>query len=125
MEKSEVESYLSKLREACLFYVKGDALALGAMVTLASTLKFEQKEIINYAISNVWLLVAIGFLIACGMLIESEITTTVGTTDTVLNAKKVKSLRTLYRMYVGLQVAGLTFFLGWTAKSIDLMSKAI
>jgi len=58
------EKLLVRLREGSLFLVKSDGVTLAALGTLASVFKIEGRQALEAAASLVWLLKALGFLLA-------------------------------------------------------------
>ena len=124
MDKATTDSLLVRLREAVLFYVKGNVLVLGGIVAVATALKLEKTEIISAAASNMWLLFTLGILFTFGLGLESAITTAVTSDDPHKNAKMISALRRAYSGYVLLQLLGLGVLLGSVAAYLDLFGAA-
>jgi hypothetical protein len=122
MEKLELESLLSRLREAALFLVKGDALALGALFTLVSTFKLEPPQVLGVAMSYRWVLQAIGGLIALGLLYEAILTVSHGSDDLKKNQKIANLTRYMYFVFGLLQIFVLVWVLGFLAGYLGSMS---
>lgn len=56
-----------RLREACLFLIKSDGLALAALATLASLLKLEGPQVLEAAASLIWVFKGLGFLLSASL----------------------------------------------------------
>jgi hypothetical protein len=113
MEKKELETLLARLRDACLFLLKGDVLALGALVTLISVFKLEPPQILGVASSYLWVLQSIGGLIVFGLLYEAFLTVAEGGADKKQNQKIANAARITYGLFATFQCMVLFYVLGY------------
>lgn len=123
MERLELETLLVRLREACLFLIKGDVLALGALVTLISIFKLEPPQVLGMVSSYRWLLQAIGGLVGVGLLYEAFLTVEHGSADINKNQKIAIVARIAYFLFACLQIMVLIYVLGYLAGYLGALSE--
>ena len=111
MNETIYQALMSRLRESCLFYVKGDALALGALVTLYSAIKLNP---LYYGLTIGTFrhqLIIIGVMIALGLALESAITISQSCEDHSRNLIIANKLRKFYVLFILLQMFAAGFIL--------------
>jgi uncharacterized membrane protein len=63
----QLDTLLVRLREACLFLIKADALGIGALATLATIFKLEGAQALLAASELNWVLRALGLLLTASL----------------------------------------------------------
>ncbi len=69
VDREAIEKLIGRLRDASLALVKFDGLAIAAMATLVSVLKLEQKQALDVAVSYIWIIQGLGFLLASSIVV--------------------------------------------------------
>ncbi len=106
------DALIDRIRNSCLFYMKGDVLVLGGLVTLYATYRFDAPyavlTISTFKFQFLCALLALSF----GVIFEGILTTAQASTDVSSNLKHAMTLKRIYFSYIAIQVLGLSFVSG-------------
>jgi hypothetical protein len=112
MNERTFDILIDRLRNSCLFYIKGDVLVLAAWTTLYATFRFDSPySTISLSTFQFQFLCASLALFA-GILFESVLTTTHASEDAADNMKRAARLKRFYFAYIAAQVLALGFVAG-------------
>lgn len=125
MEKLELDSLLLRLRDAAIFLLKADALALGGMVTLVSVFKIEPPQALGVASSLVWALKFVVGLMIVTLCYEGFLTTAARGTDPSKNHSLSKIARISYFILIALHCMAMAYTLGFVASFLESLSKRV
>lgn len=106
------DALIDRIRNSCLFYMKGDGLVLGGLVTLYATYRFDAPyavlTISTFKFQFVCTLLALSF----GVIFDGILTTAQASADVSSNVKRARALKRLYFSYIAIQVFALSFVSG-------------
>ncbi len=125
MNERTFDTLIDRLRNSCLFYIKGDVLVLAAWTTLYATFRFEPPySTISLSTFKFQFLCAAAALFA-GILFESILTTLHASENAAANQKRAGTLRRVYFAYVAAQVLALSFVFGSVITHFFMASGAV
>lgn len=113
MDKVELQSLLTRFRDSGQFMVKGDALTFGAIVTLVSAVKLEQKQLFELAISFHWVLQVLAVLIAFCLVFDGMIVGVLGHTEPGRNLKTAKVVAAAHLVLIAVHVGAIAYVAGF------------
>ncbi|MGA7751034.1 MAG: hypothetical protein WCA63_12920 [Gallionella sp.] len=103
MNEISFDALIDRIRNSCLFYMKGDVLVLGGLVTLYATYRFDSPyaflTISTFKFQFVCALLALFF----GVIFEGILTTSQASADVSSNLKRAKTLKRIYFSYIAIQ----------------------
>ncbi len=115
MNEKAFDTLIDRLRNSCLFYMKGDVWVLAAWTTLYATVRLGAPySTISLTTFRVEFLCAAAALFA-GVVFESILTTLHASEERAVNLKRARVLKRWYFAYIAAQVLALSFVAGSVA----------
>lgn len=113
MGRDEFVSLLSRLQESTRYLLKGDALALAGLVTLASVFKLAPNQALDFVATRLWFLNLIVGLIAGLLLYNCALVVISRTQEPHANHVLGRGLSLIYGALVVLHCVAMAFTVGY------------